>query len=399
MESYPRAQFLPFEIIQHIAQYGIAGKGAQVVPACSVLGKDIREPTQIQGMLWACRAWRCATLPLYSSTVTVRGRSDARTLYWGRRGLTSRKASSLGWSHHVQKAVIVASSMGVIADEALRELRASCLFANATHAELQVFGSDHGRVDVGGIMKAMSVAMPGLSRVDLGVRKAWVVGVEGRLVQNVDLVACPAPQFPSPTVKLKSLTIDPSGPDPQSCFALARRCASTLESLTARYIHIHDCIQLIQDSHGRSTEYPNLKHLVIDALGAYEDNALATRLAPPGIPFPNLQHLGCKSAYPFANDVLLRGCHASLLKLEIAVDAALAGQLFPPDSSEDLLLAKCLQLRELEIQVITRSGASDDRNRMLHDRVLHLAFAAPLLSRLRICYPNSQAAEYKDRQG
>ncbi|KAJ1933365.1 hypothetical protein FBU59_006050 [Linderina macrospora] len=368
------------------------------MPGCIVLGKDIGEPTHIQGMLWACRAWRSAALPLYSSTVTVRGRSDTRTLYWGRRGLTSRKASSLGWAHHVQKVVIVASSMGVIDGETLHELRTSCLFANATHAQVQVFGSDHGQVDIGAAMKVMQIVMPRLRGVDLGVRKAWVTGVDGDLVQSADLVACPAPRFSTPTVKLKTLTIDPSGPDPQSCLALARRCSPTLESLTVRYIHIHNCIQLIQDSHERTVEYPNLKHLELDALGAYEDNALAMRLAPAGIPFPSLQHLDCKSAYPFVNDVLLRGCHASLLKLAIAVDMTLAGQLFPPAPSEGQLLAKCLQLRELEIQVITRSGASDNRNRVLHDRVLSLAFAAPLLDRLRICYPNSKAAEYKDRR-
>ncbi|KAJ1960376.1 hypothetical protein GGI12_003831 [Dipsacomyces acuminosporus] len=174
-----------------------------------------------------------------------------------------------------------------------------------------------------------------------------------------------------------------------------------LEYLHVKFVRIQACAGIIQDGDGKPVVYPRLQTLILDVLGAYDDDELRFRELPRGAPFPSIRTLVCKYAYPFANNVLLRGCQTTLETLVLAVDPQTAGWLFPDSSSSYELrypLSQYAQLSTLEIQVITRSGSSDERIRELDGQILNGAFNAPHLNRLRISYPNTRSMLYKNHK-
>ncbi|KAI8319210.1 hypothetical protein GQ54DRAFT_44685 [Martensiomyces pterosporus] len=414
------AQRLPVEVLQHALRF-------------AVRDSEDKEPTHIRPALWTCRLWREAALPIYSWCAAIQTAKDKEAHYWAKKSLSIQKARVLGWHRCVRRILITASSHAVASGELQAEIHSNAkgMFRNVAYAKVHIFGNatravgprEGGgdfvdRIDAGQVLCALSAEFPNVREVDLEARCVEITAIDSEMeslppmtggsagaavcgkIVKASICASPAPLLPAGSLlRLKSLTLDPSIPDPDLCVALARRCSAVLEYLHIRFVRMQTCMHIIRDEGGIPVAYPQLKALVLDVLGAYDDDELLLRQSPSGTPFPRLHYLSCKSAYPFANDVLFRGCQATLRTLVLAVDASTASWLFPiykEDAGPVHPLSLYVQLSTLEIHVITRSYSSSDRNKAFDGRVLTAAFNAPQLDRLRICYPNSRVSEYKD---
>ncbi|KAJ2614624.1 hypothetical protein H4S08_001625 [Coemansia sp. RSA 1365] len=428
------ARHLPEDIIRQIIL-------AAVVP---MLGIYTQEPVNIKGLLSVCRLWRTAALPIYCSSITVCSSEDRKSIYWARKGLSYTKAHKLGWQGYAREAVVVAShrsaSLCALQDE-LRKLKGEffkisrvrlCLVGQRTMDNiLQAPRVESMAIDPGPIFSALEDALPAIRQIKIEASNARIMhaikasdiqedGSDSNSVAekcsrapsiaahctqticsrivHIDASFCPALAFAATALpNLSSLVLSISGSGTENMLAVARQQAATLVRLEVRYIHIRDCNGIVEDQLGAPVVYLRAKKLVLDVLGAFDEGELHQRTAPSGTPFPYLEHLCCTSAYPFANDVLLRGALYSLHRLVIPVDVSVAGWLLSESSKESTRpLHKYAQLAGIEVRIITRTNARDSRNQAIHARVLDAAFQMPQLLWLQIRYPNSQVAEYKN---
>ncbi|KAJ1963060.1 hypothetical protein GGI12_002270 [Dipsacomyces acuminosporus] len=99
--------------------------------------------------------------------------------------------------------------------------------------------------------------------------------------------------------------------------AIVRRNWQTLECVHLTKISPRQCLDLVLDPEGVSVQYPNL-HTLDLSTGHFHD--IYQRTSPSGCPFPVLAHINCENAFPFANDVLLRGNRMSLKTVAIDID-------------------------------------------------------------------------------
>ncbi|KAJ2083437.1 hypothetical protein H4R24_000817 [Coemansia sp. RSA 988] len=215
-------------------------------------------------------------------------------------------------------------------------------------------------------------------------------------IVHIDASSCPALVLGAAVLpNLSSLVLSISASGSENMLAVVRQQAATLVRLEVRYIRIHDCSGIVVDQIGNPVVYLHTKELVLDVLGTYDESELLQRTMPSGTPFPSLEHLRCVSAYPFANDVLLRGALHSLRRLVIPIDLSVSGWLLSENSTEGTRpLNKYVRLAGVEVRIITRADARDSRNQAIHARVLDAASQMSQLLWLRIRYPNSQVAEY-----
>ncbi|KAI8320009.1 hypothetical protein GQ54DRAFT_10561 [Martensiomyces pterosporus] len=104
----------------------------------------------------------------------------------------------------------------------------------------------------------------------------------------------------------------------EDCIEMVRMSAGTLESAELQHVNIAGSwVDLVQDQQGNPIVYRCLRALSIHV----DEHSLCGELAAPeGTPFPSLTHLSCTGGYPFANDVLFRGNHATLQSLSVHID-------------------------------------------------------------------------------
>ncbi|KAJ2799553.1 hypothetical protein H4R20_004395 [Coemansia guatemalensis] len=417
-----------------------------LVAVAPVLGIYAQEPVHIKALLSVCRLWRAAALPIYCSCVTVCAFADRQSMYWTRKGLSSTKARELGWQGYAREAVVVASNKPASLCALLNELRKQkdefvkisrvklCLVGQKTMADMPHEPRvERMTIDPGPIFSALEDALPAIRQLKIEASNARIMhtndapgshddggnsNIDGgrrshvestttygtqticsRIV-HIDASACPALVFGETALpNLSSLKVNISGSSAEDMLALVRQQAATLVRLEVCYIRIRDCGGIVADQFGRPVVYSHTKELILDVLGAYDESELLQRTAPSGTPFPSLEHLRCASAYPFADDVLLRGALRSLRKLVIPIDASVAGWLLSESSTEGTRpLKRYARLAGVEVRIITRADAHDSRNQAIHARVLDVASQMSQLLWLRIRYPNSQVAEYKQQQ-
>ncbi|PIA16652.1 hypothetical protein COEREDRAFT_81024 [Coemansia reversa NRRL 1564] len=428
------ARHLPEDIVRQII----------LVAVVPVLGIYKQEPVNINALLSVCRLWRTAALPIYCSCITVCSSADRQSIYWARKGLSSTKAHKLGWQGYAREAVVVASHRSVFLCELQDELRKlKDKFVKISRVRLCLVGQrtmdnmsqepriESTTIDPGPIFSALEDALPDIQQIKIEASNARIVhaikapdsqengsnsnsGAEkcshvpsistyctqticSRIVY-IDASFCPALAFAATALpNLSSLVLSISGSSLEDMLAVARQQATTLVRLEVRYIYIRDCNGIVEDHLGVPVVYSRTKMLVLDVLGAFDESELHQRTAPSGTPFPRLEHLCCTSAYPFANNVLLRGALHSLRKLVIPIDVSVAGWLLSESSKESTRpLHKYARLTGIEVRIITRTDARDSRNQAIHARILDAAFQTPQLLWLRIRYPNSQVSEYKN---
>ncbi|KAJ2051313.1 hypothetical protein GGI08_005290 [Coemansia sp. S2] len=97
--------------------------------------------------------------------------------------------------------------------------------------------------------------------------------------------------------------------------SLARRCASTLESLTIRGREFEDISGLIQNDDGTFATYYWLWTLCLEEKDVFHR---PSQLAFKGaVPFPNLRHLHIKGRYLFGDDTPFRGNVTKLQSLQL----------------------------------------------------------------------------------
>ncbi|KAJ2336822.1 hypothetical protein GGI00_000614 [Coemansia sp. RSA 2681] len=128
---------------------------------------------------------------------------------------------------------------------------------------------------------------------------------------------------------------------------LIRRSAQTLQSLELSEIVCVDYTELIRDPDrgGRWMEYPCLHTLW---LFSDYDNALSrTSISNGAVPFPQLQWVAMRQAYPFGDDVLFRGNASTLEFLDIVLDPEMVAMLkrykvFTPTSHPKL---QCVDIK------------------------------------------------------
>ncbi|KAJ2158629.1 hypothetical protein GGF46_003629 [Coemansia sp. RSA 552] len=245
-------------------------------------------------------------------------------------------------------------------------------------------------LDPGPILRILEAAFPATQQIKLEASNTRIshpimapISTIGHIV-HMEVSCCPAFVLGNaPMPSLSSLVMTMPSTDTAGMISLARKHASTLVKLNVKQISTLDCGRLVADEHGATTVYARLKVLTLDVLGAYSENELRQRTAPAGTPFPALVHLSCNSAYPFANDVLLRGALPTLRKLVIPADAAVISWLFPgPLHGAKAVnsLSKFLSLAGLEVRIITRAHPLDARNIAIQARILGAASQAPQLN-------------------
>ncbi|KAI8321808.1 hypothetical protein GQ54DRAFT_311433 [Martensiomyces pterosporus] len=117
---------------------------------------------------------------------------------------------------------------------------------------------------------------------------------------------------------------------------LVRRNSLTLESIHLSEIDSRHCLRLLiqQDAQGSNKPmvYPNVRTLEVGTDCLYYLNQ---RTLPLGVPFPSLVSLNCMHAYPFANDVLLRGNSTTLESISLCVDERTLGMFAKTDLFSD----------------------------------------------------------------
>ncbi|KAJ1943210.1 hypothetical protein FBU59_002981 [Linderina macrospora] len=138
------------------------------------------------------------------------------------------------------------------------------------------------------------------------------------------------PRILPPITKLTYTLADNTPPD--DFFAYLYKIAPTLEFLSLRDPRSLVWTRVVQRADGSPIVYPRLQTLHINCYYVVshwqhrpnhtEDVVvpIGPRSAPAGVPFPVLQEVGCKPAYPFANDIVFRGNNAVLKRAGFLLD-------------------------------------------------------------------------------
>ncbi|KAJ1954375.1 hypothetical protein EC988_002470 [Linderina pennispora] len=134
-----------------------------------------------------------------------------------------------------------------------------------------------------------------------------------------------------PITKLTYTLADNTPPD--DFFAYLYSIAPTLEFLSLRDPRSLVWTRVVQHANESPVVYPRLQTLHINCHYVVshwhhrpnhtEDVTvpIGPRSAPAGVPFPALREIGCKPAYPFANDVVFRGNRAVLKRAGFLLDS------------------------------------------------------------------------------
>ncbi|KAI8318767.1 hypothetical protein GQ54DRAFT_65916 [Martensiomyces pterosporus] len=142
---------------------------------------------------------------------------------------------------------------------------------------------------------------------------------------------------------------------------LVRRNAASLVALSLEGAGRAACVDMIQTSDGALVTYPRLRKLNI-TLDHGTCGSTKPRTSPAlGVPFPVLEQLSVIGAYPFTNDILLRGNNVTLNSLELYIDGR---SLRAIDERRVLDLSRYPRLERLLIRCGTVIHFARDNNPM-----------------------------------